>query len=97
MTESTKKALEIIKEKGPIKPKRFAKFMWPDSDGWSTHTNCGHGVTRGGGMNLAAGGYLGKLRKRGLIEKKLERWPTEGYRNKGYILSKEGKKKIECT
>ena len=67
ITESQRKALEIIKHHPGIAPREFAAFMWPDSDGHRRHTKCGHGVTRGGGMNLAGGGYLGKLTRKGLI------------------------------
>ena len=68
ITEKTIQALKIIEEHGPIKPREFAGFMWPDSDRWTNRTKCGpHGVTKGGGMNLAGGGLLGKLRNRGLV------------------------------
>lgn len=44
-----------------ITPKLFAKEMWPDSPGWRRSVKCGHGSHRGGGMYIAAGGFLGKL------------------------------------
>jgi hypothetical protein len=67
LTETQARALQIIREHNIVMARQFARFMWPVSDGWSTHTNCGRGVSKGGGMNLAAGGYLGKLRRRKLI------------------------------
>ncbi len=63
------RALEIIKEHGPVTPHQFALLMWPDSAGWHRITKCGpKEATHGGGMSLAGGGYLGKLRKKGLVE-----------------------------
>jgi len=42
--------------------------MWPESDGWMHHSKCGpYGSCTGGGMNLAGGGYLGKLGRRGWV------------------------------
>lgn len=42
--------------------------MWKDSPKWKNKTKCGYnGVARGGGMRLAAGDYLGKLRANGWI------------------------------
>jgi hypothetical protein len=89
LTKSQHKALKIIKNHGPIRPREFAKLMWPDSDCWSNRTNCGpKGVTKGGGMNLAGGGYLGKLRKKDWVRKK-EYWPiwSDGYVDQGYVLT----------
>ena len=34
LTPSQTKALKIIRNHGPIRPRVFAKSMWPDSDGW---------------------------------------------------------------
>lgn len=69
LTEAQHRALEIFSEHGPLMPKDFAKKMWPDSDGWHRHAKCGpHGVHRGGGMYIAAGGYIGKLCRKGWVE-----------------------------
>ncbi len=69
MTELQQRALMIVAEHGPIKPREFARFMWPDSEAWSHHTKCGnHGVTTGGGMNMAGGMYLGKLRQKKWVD-----------------------------
>ncbi len=68
LTEAQAKALGILDEHGAQSPAQFARHMWPDSEGWRNHTKCGpSGVTRGGGMPLAAGCYLGKLARRGLV------------------------------
>jgi len=67
-TPSTIKALQIIRDFNITHARQFASLMWPDSDGWTTHTRCGNnGVSHGGGMNLAGGAYIGKLRQRGLV------------------------------
>lgn len=69
LTKSQAKALRILKEYDePIRPREFARRMWPDSECWTHWTKCGNkGVSRGGGMSLAGGGYLGKLMKRGWV------------------------------
>lgn len=69
ISKSERRALTIIFSAGTdgIRPEAFARQMWPDSRGWQRRTKCGNGVCIGGGMRLAAGGYLGKLRAKGLI------------------------------
>lgn len=67
VSETTIRALRIIRDNTIAMPKEFAKLMWPNSIKWTNVTKCGDGVHRGGGMYIAAGGYLGKLRHRGLI------------------------------
>lgn len=65
---ATLKALEIVARLGRVTPKLFAREMWPDSPGWRRCSKAGNnGVIKGGGMYLAAGGYLGKLSKRKLV------------------------------
>lgn len=63
LTPGFRRALEILRDHGPIQPSRFAKFMWPDSEKWSNHV--GRGSHQGGGMYLAGGWLLGKLQSRG--------------------------------
>lgn len=68
ISESLKKALIIIRDRKPERPGDFAFLMWSDSPKWQNTTKAGkNGVSKGGGMNLAAGGYLGKLKSQGLI------------------------------
>ncbi len=70
ISDSTARALLLIRNHGIDSPRQFARFMWPDSDGWKRRSRAGpKGVSRGGGMNLAAGGYLGKLERRKLISR----------------------------
>lgn len=61
------RALQVLAG-GPIRPAEFARRLWPNAEGWSRCSKCGRGSHRGGGMVLAAGGYLGRLRKLGLAE-----------------------------
>jgi hypothetical protein len=84
-------ALHLVAENGPIRPREFAKLMWPDRAGWRRVSNCGHGSTRGSGMHLAGGAYLGKLRRQGLVE------PEFGAPRflRGYILTALGRRVLE--
>lgn len=95
ITEKQRQALQIVKEHGPIRPREFAQFMWPDSPGWRHHSKCGpKGSHRGGGMYLAGGNYLGKLRKQGWIKKEyIHIWGDIW--DKGYILTDEGYKVLK--
>jgi hypothetical protein len=68
ISAETAKALQIVRDHDITMPRQFARFMWPDSEAWKHHTKAGpNGVAKGGGMPLAAGGYLGKLQRRGLV------------------------------
>jgi hypothetical protein len=60
-------ALLLIKHNEIDRPGEFARLLWPDSEGWQRRSKVGHGTTIGGGMRLAGGGFIGKLRQRGLI------------------------------
>lgn len=80
------RALSIVQHHGPVQPKAFARAMWPASPSWGHRTNCGHGVSIGLCMAIAAGGYLGKLAKRGLI--------GPGFQHgvhAGYVLTDQGR------
>lgn len=92
LTEAQRKALEIIRQHPSIRPADFAERMWPDSDGHQRYHKCGpKGVTRGGMMAVAAGGFLGKLRRAGFIQRGTQRFcETECY------LTHEGRKAL-CT
>lgn len=69
-TASQLRALTILAAHGPLRPREFAQSMWPRSPGWKSSARCGaHGSHRGGGMYLAAGGFLGKLAKRGWVRR----------------------------
>jgi hypothetical protein len=57
MTAAQRRALTILADqKEDMAPSTFADKMWPD-----THRRSGQG------SGLAGGGYLGKLRKQGLV------------------------------
>lgn len=90
LTEIQIKALQIVKDYRRITPRRFAELMWPNSKCWNHSTKCGpSGVTRGGGMWLAAGGYLGRLRKLKLVD-----WDVDRYYRKHYHLTKHGERSL---
>ena len=81
-------ALMLIRAKEIRSPQEFAKEMWPDSEGWQRYGKVGHGVHKGAGMNLAAGGFLGKLRYQGLI------WG--GYNQDRVILTDRGRERLSA-
>jgi len=90
LTAKQRQALEIVRDHPGLEPAQFSRLMWPDSEGHQHHTKCGpKGTCRGGGMRLAAGGYLGKLVKAGLVERYF------GELISGFYLSKEGKRQLE--
>jgi hypothetical protein len=69
LTDTTVRALRLLRDVRIDSARQFARLMWPDADGWTTHTKCGaYGTTHGGGMNLAGGAYLGRLKSRGLVD-----------------------------
>lgn len=83
VTAKTLRALEVLAggEPGGLMPGEFARRLWPDADGWRRATKCGpYGSSRGGGMRLAGGGFLGKLAKRGLAERR------DNYYGKTYVM-----------
>ena len=64
----TAKALEIIRDNEISMPKQFAHHYFPEEhEGWRRVGRVGHGVTRGVGLVLFAGGFMGKLRAQELI------------------------------
>lgn len=89
MTPSMTKALTILRDHGPIKPREFARLMWPDSPAWKLPAKAGpKGTHKGGGMYTAAGGYLGRLHRAGLAEHASD--PTE------YRISRAGRARISA-
>lgn len=68
LTKAQAKSLQIIRDNDVQYASQFADLYFPkDYIGFRRMTKCGYGSTRGGGMNLWAGGWLGKLRKKGLV------------------------------
>lgn len=93
LTDNQIKALQCIQNSpgGYVTPHQFARLMWPFSDGWRRHSKAGpYGSARGGGMNLAAGGYLGKLTRKGLLLR-----ITRRYGRATYQLSVKGKEALK--
>lgn len=70
LTDSQVRALNILRSSpDPVYPALFARKMWPDSDGHRrAHKVGAKGSSRGAGMAVSAGGYLGKLRAAGLTD-----------------------------
>ena len=85
MTPATLKALRIVRDNPDLRPAQFARLYWPKHEGargWDQPHKCGQGTHRGMGMYTAAGGFLGKLRKRGLI--------SGGFWPHGYHITRAG-------
>ena len=91
LTDKQRRALEIIRKHGDeIRcPTDFARFMWPDAEGWRKVGKCGYGSSYGVGMRLGAGGYLGRLRKAGLVD-----WVYREYDGRRFFLTDKGKKAL---
>ena len=91
MTKTARYALAIVDRMEraydrPVMLKYFAAAMWPDSEGWQRYKKCGkNGVHQGGGMYSAAGGFLGRLARRGLVV-----WCGDGF-YRGYRMTPEGR------
>lgn len=85
------KALKLLENKKPERPSEFARIMWPNSPRWTRRVKCGrNGVSVGGGMNLAGGAFLGKLRKANLISY----YYPDDYATR-YILTSDGQQAIK--
>lgn len=67
MTKLEIRALQILLDHGPVRPRAFARHLWGrDHEGWDRVGKCGaQGSTTGTGLVLSAGGYLGRLRQKG--------------------------------
>lgn len=90
LTPVAVRALQIIRDNRPGAPKEFGRLMWPDAPAWTVHTKCGpYGVTRGGGITMASGAFLGKLKKRGLIT--YRHVGRARYAQVEYVLTEAGK------
>lgn len=62
------KALVFINEgNSRFSFRRFAEHLWPDSLMHRRSYNTGHGACRGKGAWLAAGSYVARLEKMGLV------------------------------
>lgn len=68
----TAQAVKLLKEYDGLSARQFAKLFWPNSAGWSRVKNQGRGATHGKGMWLAAGAFLSKLERQGLVGRKGE-------------------------
>ena len=96
ITENNRRALRVVDEVASRTaygcwPARFAEVFWKDRPSLRRSGKCGRGSTRGVGTNLAAGSYLSKLERRGL----LVRVHVRGQHNNGYRLSQAGRNAIK--
>lgn len=97
LTEAQVKALRILVAVDEIRPREFARKMWPDSPGWKHSHKCGpSGASRGAMMPMVGGGYLGKLTRMdpplacSLFRSR--RWPFA--RTSAYVVSKQGREAL---
>ena len=87
--QGTIRALMIIRDYKITQAKQFALFMWPDSPAWMRDKSNGNNRSViGGGMPLAAGSFLAKLEKRGLIR-------TSFIQDGLYSLTDDGEEMLE--
>ena len=92
-TETQLRALQIIRSNEIERPGHFARLMWPDAEAWQRPAKCGnHGVSKGGGMRMAGGAYLGKLQKAGLVE-----WYTTWPNRRLYRLTPAGESQLSSN
>ena len=69
---ATDRALEILRQHPEgMMAHEFACLMWPESPYWTRIYKVGRGATRGAAMWRCAGGFLGRLCARGLIERRI--------------------------
>lgn len=98
MTPGYRRALEIIRDDGPISPSRFAEKMWPDSPHWQESYKCGqYGSTRGRGVVLAGGSLMGKLRTRGWVTHPYARYGPDIYDWYTYVLTTKGQDALQAV
>lgn len=70
ITAKQARALAFIAREAITHPAHLAHLLWPGDPGWSRSMKCGrneNGLQKGAGLMMAAGGYLGRLAKAGLI------------------------------
>lgn len=84
MTPTERRALVILRDHGSLMAREFAMLMWPDAPGWKRVSRCGpNGSSTGGGMNLAGGAYIGRLRRKGWVAFADSRCYTHGLTGEG--------------
>lgn len=102
ITPATQRALEIVAKYPNIYPSFFARMMWPDSDHLDESYRAGPNASvRGRGLTRAAGGYLGRLRKRGLVYRGRKKAISlrHGVRwfDGGYAITTEGERQLRAA
>lgn len=97
-TEFQIKALTIIRDNPGIHANQLSEKLWPESIAHKRSYNVGHGAARGVGAWLAAGSYVGKLRKKGLVRYHLAHsWDGEKdvIDISGYEITSAGRELLE--
>jgi len=92
LTEPQKRALRILRDHGPLRPREFARLMWPDSPGWNRLHNCGpYGASYGTMMPMCGGAYLAKLTYRNWAKPKWGWSLREVVHYSGHVLTPLGR------
>lgn len=88
LTDKQARALQILRDENITYASQFGRSFWGnDHPSWRKISKAGaYGSTRGGGMNLGSGGYLGKLQRKGLI--------YHGGQGRQYQLTDLGKRSL---
>ena len=94
MSPSERRSLLILREHGPLNPGMFAHFYFPrDHPGWDRISKVGtNGSARGVGLWRWAGGYLGRLQRKGWVVWSVQEWHHLGI----YSLSHLGREALEA-
>lgn len=92
LTPTMIRSLEILADNEPLMPSEFANLFFPrNHPGWTRSCKCGaYGSTTGSGLVMWAGGWLGKLRKKGLVQRHHDR----ARRYDSFVLTEEGYRTI---
>lgn len=94
-------ALLILRDRKPKSYSDFAELFWHDNPMHQRSSNAGtHGSRRGAGAWLAAGSYLGKLSKSGIVMSHLRQSSIEylgiaSLTAKGDAILKENEGKVK--
>jgi hypothetical protein len=88
VTQAEKRALQVLYDHAPLRTTEFGKRMWPDKPmGWTKESGY-YGV----GHSLSSGAFLGRLRKKGWIDREWAQDPsTHRFTFIGYGLTEEGR------
>jgi hypothetical protein len=90
ITVAQYRALSILCENGPLSASEFGLIFWAGHKAHNKVSNGGNGAQRGKAGWLMAGSYLGKLKKRGLVEERTFRqFTVTDYSKKAVLWHKK--------